>query len=274
MDLVLVIVLTAVMIPLVVFTTGILRIILSIVFLIFLPGYALVAALFPKKDSLDSVERMALSLVLSIAVVGLVGLVLVYTSWGIRACPIAGAFSGLILACSVAALLRRRGLPKEQRFEPRIRLSMPRLGKETAFDKALMCALLLAVLGAIGTITYVIVVPKHVERFSEFYLLSPNSTMEDYTHEAVVGKPVGNTLGIINREHDDVAYTIEVMIDGESVANIGPVQLSNGEKWEDKVSVVPTRVGSGQKVVFLLYKDKGTEPYLTLHIILDVVEEA
>ncbi|MDH4300312.1 MAG: DUF1616 domain-containing protein, partial [Dehalococcoidia bacterium] len=60
------------------------RIVLGLPFLLFFPGYTLMAALFPKKDRLGGVERVALSFGLSIAVVPLVGLILNYTPWGIR----------------------------------------------------------------------------------------------------------------------------------------------------------------------------------------------
>jgi uncharacterized membrane protein len=64
------------------------RSVLGLPMVLFLPGYALIAALFPGKDDLDGIERLALSLGLSIAVVPLIGLGLNYTPWGIRLIPI------------------------------------------------------------------------------------------------------------------------------------------------------------------------------------------
>ena len=49
--------------------SNILRIVLGLPFLLFFPGYTLIAALFPRRDALDSVERVALSFGLSMAVV-------------------------------------------------------------------------------------------------------------------------------------------------------------------------------------------------------------
>ena len=37
------------------------RIILGLLLVLFLPGYSLIAALFPRKDDLDGIERIALS---------------------------------------------------------------------------------------------------------------------------------------------------------------------------------------------------------------------
>jgi len=59
------------------------RVILGLPFLLFFPGYVLVAALFPRSE-MDAIERIALSFGMSIAVTTLIGLGLNYTSWGIR----------------------------------------------------------------------------------------------------------------------------------------------------------------------------------------------
>ena len=58
-------------------------IVLGLAFLLACPGYALVAALYPGKDGMNSGERLALSLGLSIAILPLIGLVINYTPWGV-----------------------------------------------------------------------------------------------------------------------------------------------------------------------------------------------
>jgi hypothetical protein len=67
-------------------------------FLLYLPGYSLIEALYAKKDELDDLERLALSVGLSLALVPLVGLVLNYTPWGIRLEPSVVSLSILTLA--------------------------------------------------------------------------------------------------------------------------------------------------------------------------------
>ena len=62
------------------------RNILGLPLILFFPGYALLAALFPAKSDLDGVERAALSFGLSIAVVPLIGLGLNYSPWGLVFC--------------------------------------------------------------------------------------------------------------------------------------------------------------------------------------------
>jgi hypothetical protein len=75
------------------------------VFVLFLPGYVSLRALFPKRE-LDSVENFALSLGLSLAVVPLMGLVLNYTSWGITLNALVVSLIVYVLVVAFAAAER------------------------------------------------------------------------------------------------------------------------------------------------------------------------
>ena len=93
-----------------------LRVVFGLPLVLFIPGYVLIAALFPRNDDLDWLERVALSFGLSIAVVPLIGLVLNYTPWGIRLDPVLAALSLFVIAMAAAATARRLGLPAEDRL--------------------------------------------------------------------------------------------------------------------------------------------------------------
>jgi len=99
--------------PLVVF-----RWVLGSVFVLFIPGYVAVEALFPKGRELDGIERLALSVGLSLAMVPLVGLLLNYTPWGIRLDPIMVSLTILTIGLALVAFVRRFRLSVE-RFELR-----------------------------------------------------------------------------------------------------------------------------------------------------------
>lgn len=73
---------------------------------LFLPGYALIEALYPKRD-LDELIRFALSIGLSLALVPLTGLVLNYTPFGIRLLPVTLSIAGLTFALLLVALYRK-----------------------------------------------------------------------------------------------------------------------------------------------------------------------
>jgi Predicted membrane protein len=85
----------------------VLRYILGTLYVLYLPGYALVEALYPERGDIKPLERLALSIGLSLAVVPLIGLVLNYTPWGIRLGPVIASLALFTLGISVVALVRK-----------------------------------------------------------------------------------------------------------------------------------------------------------------------
>ena len=83
-----------------------LRYVFGSVLVLFLPGYSLIEALYPKHE-LDELTRFALSIGLSIALVPLTGLVLNYTPFGIRLLPVAISLSALTTILLCYALFRK-----------------------------------------------------------------------------------------------------------------------------------------------------------------------
>lgn len=88
--------------PMVVF-----RWVVGSIFVLFLPGFATIQALFPTGKELDDIECFVLSIGLSIAITPLIGLLLNYTPWGIRLDPIMTSLSLFTLSIAAAATYRR-----------------------------------------------------------------------------------------------------------------------------------------------------------------------
>ncbi len=97
------------------------RYVLGTIFILWLPGYAFIKALFPQnlpfakaiarsldtsEKDLDTIERIALSLGMSLALVPIVGLLLNYTPWGIRLTPIVLSLLALTTIFATAAMIR------------------------------------------------------------------------------------------------------------------------------------------------------------------------
>lgn len=254
------------------FPSNILRIILGIPFVLFFPGYALMTALFPRREGMGGIERVALSFGLSLAVVALIGLILNYTPWGIRLESMLFSTASFILVMSFIAWVRRKRLLEEERFNIEFRLGLPGRGG-SAWDKALSVILALAIVGALGTVGYVIAMPKTGEKFTEFYILGEEGKAADYPKELVVGEEGRVTTGIINNESETVIYQVEVSIDGLKNNEVGGISLEHGERWENEVSFMPEVAGDNQKVEFFLYKNGEAEPYLEpLRLWVDVTE--
>ena len=85
----------------------ILRWIVGSIFVLFLPGYVTIQALFPEGKELDNIERFALTIGLSLAITPLIGLLLNYTPWGIRLDPIVAALSIFTLGIAITGTLRK-----------------------------------------------------------------------------------------------------------------------------------------------------------------------
>jgi len=75
------------------------------IFVLFLPGYSLIKALFPTKE-IDNIERTALSVGMSLALVPITGLLLNYTPWGIRTTPVTLSLLALTTIFATAAIIR------------------------------------------------------------------------------------------------------------------------------------------------------------------------
>jgi len=89
------------------------RYLLGSIFVLALPGYSFIKALFPKEvpfktrsEELDSIERIALSIGMSLALVPLAGLFLNYTPWGIRLTPVTLSLLALTITFSTVGVIR------------------------------------------------------------------------------------------------------------------------------------------------------------------------
>ncbi len=195
-----------------------LRIIFGVPLILFIPGYALIAALFPGAKDIDGIERVALSFGLSIAIVPLIGLALNYTPWGIRLDPIVVCLSILTLWLCVIAQYRRALLAKEDRFVvpvERIRQNLAAEffpGNAPRLDRVLSFILLIAIVAAVVTTVYVIVVPKEGEKFTEFFVLGEKQKAADYPTRLAVGDNGSLFIGVGNHEYRNINYTVETYL--------------------------------------------------------------
>ncbi len=83
-----------------------LRMVVGIIYTVFVPGYMFLQTLYPSKE-LSSLEELLISIGLSIALSSILGLILNYTPFGIRTESLALTLSILVLTLSLAALTRK-----------------------------------------------------------------------------------------------------------------------------------------------------------------------
>jgi len=195
-----------------------LRIVLGLPFILFIPGYILIFALFPTKKidkGIDIIERIALSFGLSIAVVPLIGLGLNYTSWGIRLEPILFSIFLFIIGVGAIAIYRWVKTNPNERFNISFNLSLPK--SESRLDQALTVILVISILIAVIALIYVIVIPKTGEKFTEFYILGSKGLADEYPTNLTVGENATITMGVVNHEYETINYTIEIWIINQTI---------------------------------------------------------
>lgn len=232
-----------------------LRPLLALPVLLFLPGYVLVAVLFPAHggDSsrsssadvesreaapsrsvrrIDLVERTALSFGTSLAILPWFGLLLPGPAWRARSGVVLGGLSVLVIAGAVLGTARRLRLPEDERFDVPWRrwiagLRSAVFGPASPVDAAVNAALLVSLTVAMSALAYGLVVPNHQMAYTDFYLVTENETgtaiAGAYPTDFALGEGRQLTVGVKNRERRRVGYVVvvelqRVRLRGDSVA--------------------------------------------------------
>ncbi len=247
-----------------------LRTVLGIPFVLFFPGYTLICALFPGKKDLGEIERVALSIGLSLAVVPLLGLVLNYTPWGIRLASILASLFIFTLIMSALSFYRRAKLPYEQKFSPYLLVKMPKWNAISRSDKLFLIGFLVAIVVVASSTVYLASAPKIGERFTEFYVLGSNGKLADYPVNLMLGENGTVVLGITNHEYENLTYRIVICLENQPLEAIDEIQLSHEMNWSQNYTFTPKETGEKTKLAFELYKQNIDEPYRSLQLWITV----
>ncbi len=252
------------------FDQTIFRIPFALIFLLFLPGYAFISALFPRNDDLDGIERFTLSIGLSIAITIFDGFALNYTPWGFRPLPIVVSLILIIFIFTIVAYFARRNVSEDVRFSVSFKdivesVRADENEKPSDIEKALIIALVISIIIAGGMVVYAkLTFPE--ERFSVMYLLGSGGMAEDYVTDLYLGVPCETTVGIENHEGRSVNYILQIRLDG-NVLDTMEVAIDDGATWLENVSYVPNRIGDNLKLDFLLFEDEvSAKPYRSTHL--------
>jgi len=257
------------------------RLALGLAYVLYVPGYCLTAALFPRTEDLDGIERNGLSLGLSVAWVPVLALVLDRLPWGLYLVPIMIGQLLSILLFIVVAVWRRERLPADEAFAPEMAWRPgPWWRALPALDRRIyaLCAAALLVAGLAAA--WIFLVPSPDEFMTEFYILGREGLAEDYPREAAVGEMLSVTLGIVNRERGPATYRVEVWaVDPwtdrrELVNHTESVALLPGDRVDQAITWQMPWAGQDLVTEFYLYSDDlgGQSAYRSLKLWLNVVE--
>ncbi|MFW6382510.1 MAG: DUF1616 domain-containing protein [Haloferacaceae archaeon] len=224
------------------------RSVLAVPFVLFVPGYALVAALFPRgtgktsdadganddesgrgdRSGISWAERVALAFGTSIAVVPLIGLLLNSTPFGIRLGTVLLSVSGVTLGLTYVATYRRLRLPERERLVVPYRewirgTARAFSGHESRRDTVLTVVAVVAVLLAASSVGYAFAVPQQADAFTEFYVVTEQEdgdlVADDYPTNFTVGESQPLVVGVGNHEHRSVEYSLVVELQEVTVEN-------------------------------------------------------
>jgi len=285
---------------------GPLRIAVGLLFVFTAPGYAVTAALFPRAHGADpqsgrmvearvsGVERVALSMGLSVGIVPLVGLVLNFTTWGVRPVPVLVALSVLTVAATAIAAGRRLALPTEARFSVPVGKWWTSgwawiLDQPTRRDRVLNLVLAVLVVTSLAGFAYGVAVPRTGETFTELSLLTRDATgdlvADEYPTEFEPGGSQQIVVAVGNHERKDVTYSIVVElqrvdangeIDQEAELDRFDLSVPANETRYHEHAIMPGMRGTDLRLIYLLYR---TEPppdpsaenaYRSVHIWISV----
>src|SRR3990170_2748821 len=203
--------------------SGPIRLVLGFAFVLFVPGYSLTVALFPRDDNLDRMERVGISLGLSVAVVPLLALALDALPWGIRLWPVLLGECVLTMAFMVVAAWRRVRLPADEAYAPSFSLRHRTWWRaQSPLERRIYLVLLGALLLGGSAVAWTFLAPSEVEFMTEFYLLGPHGLAEGFPSEASPGEPLMVTAGVTNREQSQAVYAIVVRFGEQTLAVTQP----------------------------------------------------
>lgn len=225
------------------------RVLAGLLFVLVVPGYALVSALYPEEGSppeeirptgddsegsrtwsqglldaprgIDRWERLALAVALSLVTVPLLALLVTLSPLSFTTWTVFLTISLFTVLCVGIAWSRRLVLHPQRRFRVSVvdwysekRRSLE--NTDSRSDVMLSVGLSLAILFAVGTLGFAVMAPPDGETYTDFYVLSENESgnlvAADYPDTFTTGEPQQLHIGIENYEHETTDYEVVVQI--------------------------------------------------------------
>jgi uncharacterized membrane protein len=253
--------------------------IVGLFLMLFLPGYALISAVNPRKYDLNILTRLVLSFGISYFLTTVVGLVLPYTSLGNGLDPILQVLSGLTLIFIVAAFVMRIRTPQEDRFgvglgrSPSTTITpypktdspssettshsptttpSPTGGHRNRNILMVGVVVIIALLIAAPTAFNFMNTGENVTS-TEFYVLgSDGNKLTNYPTNLTPGENGTVTIVLVNHENEETNYRI-VATSNQTVIGEINVTLKPDEKKEIPYTFTVGDPGT-KKIEFFLYK--------------------
>lgn len=278
----------------------ILRAVVGFPILFFVPGYVLLAALFPAERApgrtarrglpttgrgLDVPTRLALSFGISVALLPVFAVALAFTPFGFGTASLLGLLTVFVLVGATVGAVQRLRLPPEARFQLSARRRVAGFlgfltGPESRAGVAVNLLLVVSVLVAGTGFAYAVFVPPADQGYEDFMLLTESADGEyvssGYPTEFTRGQGQELVVGVANHREAATSYTVvaelqRVRGQGSSFQVVQRSELSRfgatvepGETWYGTHQVAPDMAGENLRLVYYLYRgDAPQNPTMT-----------
>jgi uncharacterized membrane protein len=205
--------------------------------LFFLPGYAILALLFPKRHdeasdarlrtrttgwpgvdrpTISIGERVVLAIGVSLVVLPVIGLVLSALGLGLSTPTMVGSLTALTLVCMLLGTVRRWRLPTHEQFvlpvEEWVARTRESLAARSRVELATSALLAVALLTAVTTVGVAMVAQNNAETYTQLTLLTANGSGEyvtgDYPRDLTPGETQQFVIAVDNEERREMNYTV------------------------------------------------------------------
>lgn len=259
-------------------------------FVVLVPGYALVSALFPRaRDTpLQSgaspwISRLGLSVGGSVVAVALVALPLNYTVWGFQRTPVVAGLCLLTLAATAVAWYRRSRHPPEVRAGVDAAVVGVRLRSLVAGGGIVGIVLsVVVIVTAAGAVGLVVDETTETGSVTEFYVLGENESGDlvagSYPETLTVDEPATVGVGVGAAGNGGLDGTVVVRLERVSIQdetvvveestelNRISVQVDAGERSVTRHTVRPTVAGERLRLTYRLYGSEAETPLRRLQL--------
>lgn len=261
----------------------------GLVFVLVLPGYALVSAVFPGRPTGDrsrqpgaaayspgTGERLGLSFGFSLALLPILGVAHGLLGVPFEAATVAASVTVLVVALSLVGILRRFALTPSERYSPPSLVEYGArtrdwLAAGTVTDTVLSAALAVAVLLAVGSLAFGLTGPTQGESYTSVSLVTETDggdyVASNYPTNFSAGESRNLTLQVENHYQEPGDYTAVVELQRVRGNGSGSVEVVERERldtlnarvpanetWTATHQVQPSMTGSDLRLTYYVYR--------------------
>lgn len=266
--------------------------------LFFLPGYTLLALIFPSRsqrtggtkgdeskairvtDGISLRERIPLSFGASVTLLPLFALTLGILGQPLTRTTVVSMLSLFLIGCVLLAFVRRLRLPREDRFRlPINRWSASLRGflfPGSLSDSLVNIVLAISLIAGLSAVGYAFAVPQPDAEFSSFALLTRTSdgqfVSSGYPTNFTQDQPQELVVSVANNQRSEADYTVvaelqqvrtnqqnRLQVLSEQEQRRFSVTLEPNETWRRPHDIRPQQSGKNLRLVYYLYEGDAPE---------------